>query len=118
MEIPLSAPFNAYMLETTRIATGFRVLETLENQTSSTFTFPDVVLGDYITFVESDLELYIPTYFGNVFEWTEADTLFFRSDDVISMIMTEVPRELTAADGNGSLDVLIEEDFEKKKEVE
>ncbi|MEP0985692.1 LamG-like jellyroll fold domain-containing protein, partial [Ekhidna sp.] len=111
---PLSAPFNAYMLETTRIATGFRVLETLENQTSSTFTFPDVVLGDYITFVESDLELYIPTYFGNVFEWTEADTLFFRSDDVISMIMTEVPRELTAADGNGSLDVLIEEDFEEE----
>lgn len=108
---PLSAPFNAYMLETTRTPTGYRVLETLENQTSSTFTFPDVVLGDYITFVESDLELYIPTYFGDVFEWTEAEVLLFRSDDVIEMTMTEVPPELKEGDGDGTLDVLIEEDF-------
>ncbi|MEO9482732.1 MAG: LamG-like jellyroll fold domain-containing protein [Ekhidna sp.] len=109
---PLTAPLNGYMLETTRTATGFSVLETLENVNASTFTFPDVVLGDYIIFVESDLELYIPTYFGDVFEWTEADTLFFRSDDVIALTMTEVPPELTAADGEGTLGVLIEEDFE------
>lgn len=108
---PLSAPLNGSMLETTRTATGFSVLETVENVSASTFTFPDVVLGDYIIFIESDLDLYIPTYFGNVFEWTEADTLFFRSDDVIDMRMTEVPPELTAADGEGTLGVTIEEDF-------
>ncbi|WP_436514338.1 LamG-like jellyroll fold domain-containing protein [Ekhidna sp. To15] len=108
---PLTAPLNGYMLETTRTSTGFRVLETLENVNPPTFTFPDVVLGNYIIFVESDLELYIPTYFGDVFEWTEADTLFFRSDDVIAMKMVEVPAVLGPGDGDGNLDVLIEEDF-------
>ena len=108
---PLSAPFDASMLETTRTKTGFRELEKLEGVSSPTFTFPDVVLGNYIIFVESDLELYIPTYYGDVFEWTEADTLFFRSDDIIEMTMTEVPPELKEGDGDGTLDVLIEEDF-------
>ena len=65
---PLTAPLNGSMLETTPIATGFGVLETVENVSTSTFTFPDVVLGDYIIFIESDLDLYIPAYFGNVFE--------------------------------------------------
>lgn len=105
---PLSSPLDGFMLETTPIATGFPVLETVENVTESTFTFPDVVLGDYIILIESDLSLYIPTYFGDVFEWSEADTLFFRSDDVIAMQMVEVPEP---TQGPGNLDVLIEEDF-------
>ncbi len=108
---PLTEPLDGFMLETTRTSTGFRVLETVENISESTFTFPDVVLGDYIIFIESDLSLYIPTYFGDVFEWTEADTLFFRSDDVIAMEMVEVPPVLVEGDGDGTLDVLIEEDF-------
>ncbi|MEP0936598.1 MAG: LamG-like jellyroll fold domain-containing protein, partial [Cyclobacteriaceae bacterium] len=108
---PLEDPIDGYMLEAVRRSRGFDTLEVVLNAPPSTITFPDVVLGNYITAINSNPALYIPTYFGDVFEWGEADTLFFRSDDVISMIMTEVPRELTAADGNGSLDVLIEEDF-------
>ncbi|WP_425389492.1 LamG-like jellyroll fold domain-containing protein [Ekhidna sp.] len=106
---PLTDPIDGYMLEAVRRSQGFDTLEVVLDAPPSTFTFPDVVLGNYITAINSNPELYIPTYFGDVFEWGEADTLFFRSDDVITMTMTEVPDELT--EGPGTLDVLIEEDF-------
>ncbi|WP_420317393.1 BspA family leucine-rich repeat surface protein [Ekhidna sp.] len=106
---PLEDPIDGYMLEAVRRSRGFDTLEVVLNAPPSTITFPDVVLGNYITAINSNPALYIPTYFGDVFEWGEADTLFFRSDDVITMKMTQVPDELT--EGPGSLEVLIEEDF-------
>ncbi|WP_089354861.1 LamG-like jellyroll fold domain-containing protein [Ekhidna lutea] len=108
---PLEDLIDGYMLEAVRRAKGFDTLEVVTNAPPPSFTFPDVVLGNYIIAMNSNPELYIPTYYGDVFEWGEADTLFFRSDDGITMTMTEVPPELVEGDGDGTLDILIEEDF-------
>lgn len=105
---PLEDPVSGYLLEAIRRQQGFDTLEIADNVASS-FTFPDVVLGDYLCAIDpSNTELFIPTYFGDEVEWNLAETLFFRSADNVQVRMTEVPVELT---GEGVLDVLIEEDF-------
>ena len=106
---PLENPVSGYLLEAIRRQQGFDTLEVATNVASS-FTFQDVVLGDYLCGIDpSNKELFIPTYFGDEVEWQLADTLFFRAGNSIQVRMTEVPEELT--EGPGVLDVLIEEDF-------
>lgn len=106
---PLSSSISGYLLEAFRRQQGFDTLERAEN-VSSTFIFSDVVLGNYLCGIDpSDLDTYIPTYFGDDFEWVRADTLFFRAATNVQVRMTGVPTD--PLDGEGTLDVVIEEDF-------
>ncbi|WP_420317120.1 Ig-like domain-containing protein [Ekhidna sp.] len=108
---PLADNVSGYLLEAVRRQQGFDTLEVAEN-VASTFTFSGVVLGDYLCGIDpSNTDLFIATYFGDAFEWTFADTLEFRAATSVEVVMTEVPRELGPIDGEGTLDVLIEEDF-------
>ncbi|MFK7954050.1 MAG: T9SS type A sorting domain-containing protein [Ekhidna sp.] len=104
---------DGYLMETTQLPTGFDTLE-IVNDVSSTFIFPDVVLGNYIMAAASDPEKYIPSYYAkdpDVVEWDKADTVFFRTDEAIQLQMTDVPEDFKEGDGDGTLDVLMEEDF-------
>ncbi len=74
------------------------------------FTFNEIILGDYLIAIEpEDKDAFIASYFGDTFLWEEADTLELRADDNAIIKVTAVPPPLT--EGDGSLDVLIEEDF-------
>ena len=107
-ENPVMSDVSGYLLEAFRRQQGFDTLEVVEN-TGSSFTFTDVVLGDYLCGINpSDLDAFVPTYFGNDFEWTRADTIFFREAASVEVILTDVPGP---TQGDGSLDVVIEEDF-------
>jgi hypothetical protein len=96
------------LLETTRRKRGFDTLERA-NDVASTFTFPDVVLGNYLTAVTSDPSKYIPTYSGGVFLWDKADTVYFRNDEGIDLKIQVVPPE--PGDGEGVVSGTIDENF-------
>ena len=111
-DVLLSSNVSAYLL-LVQPSGGYDTLADgrLEN-VASQFTFAEIVLGDYLIAIEpSDQEAYIASYFGNTFLWEDAEVLTLRADNNVQIKMTEVPRELTAADGEGTLDVFIEEDF-------
>ncbi len=104
----VSSTISGYLLEALRREQGFDTLERAED-VSSSFVFQDVVLGNYLCGINpSDLDNFIPTYFGDDFEWIRADTVFFREATSVQVKLTEIPEPVT---GPGNLDVLIEEDF-------
>ncbi|SNS48843.1 Repeat domain-containing protein [Ekhidna lutea] len=98
---------DGYLLLTTQVERGFDTLSVATNQPSS-FTFNDVILGDYLISIDSDPAKYVPTYYADAFEWVEADTVLFRKDTAFQVSMTLIPGE---TEGPGTLEVLIEEDF-------
>lgn len=100
---------SGYLLETTQKARGFDTLEQVLN-VESVFTFPDVVLGNYLAAVDSDPEKYISTYSGDEFLWDRADTIFFRNDDGVEIRIEAIPPE---TEGDGKVSGTIEEDFEE-----
>lgn len=105
---PVTSNISGYLLEAFRREQGFDTLERAED-VSSSFVFTGVVLGNYLCGINpSDLEAFIPTYFGDDFEWVRADTVFFREAATVQVRLTEVPGPLS---GDGNLDVVIEEDF-------
>ncbi|MEM7297451.1 MAG: T9SS type A sorting domain-containing protein, partial [Bacteroidota bacterium] len=105
----LADPISGYLMEAFRREQGFDTLEVADD-VSSSFIFPDVVLGDYLIGIDpSNRDLFIPTYFGDQFEWELADTLEFREASTIQVRMTQVPED--EPPGEGLLSVLIEEDF-------
>lgn len=81
---------------------------------TSPFDFQPVVLGDFLVVVESVIGLddpnarFIPTYYGDVFEYTLADTLVLHGDTTIQLVMEELPPEPS---GVGVVGGVIEEDF-------
>ncbi|MEM7298176.1 MAG: T9SS type A sorting domain-containing protein, partial [Bacteroidota bacterium] len=110
---PLSDEVSAFLLEavTRPGIAGYDTLERVEDViiTESGYTFEDVVLGDYLISIDpSNTAAYIPTYFGDAFEWELAATYEFREAVTLEITITEVPGVLN---GEGSLSVLIEEDF-------
>lgn len=106
----LADNLSGYLLEAFRRTSGFDTLERADDVGSS-FIFSDVVLGDYLCSIDpSNRELFIPSYYGDVFEWDEADTLFLRADANLVVKVTGVPTE--PLEGDGVLDVVIEEDFD------
>ncbi|GAB4247750.1 MAG: hypothetical protein Tsb0034_27060 [Ekhidna sp.] len=124
----LTENVNAYLFEL-KDGTADTLNAATQKDVSSTFSFPAVVLGDFIVAVESVIPIsipdpnddsklirnpdakYLPTYFGNSFESTFADTLFLNNDAGLQILMTEVPPVLTDADGSGLVEGTIEEDF-------
>lgn len=104
---PIADNVFGALLETTRRKRGFDTLERASN-VASTFTFPDVVLGNYLTAVNSDPSKYIPTYSGDEFLWTEADTIEFRNDDGIDLRIQILPGE---TEGDGKVSGTIDENF-------
>ncbi|MEO9485671.1 MAG: FG-GAP-like repeat-containing protein [Ekhidna sp.] len=112
-DVLLTENVNGYLLEIEEGEVGFDTLSiaTQEN-VSSSFSFPAVVLGDFLVNVSSDEALYVPTYYSDAFLWDEADTLKLNSDSIIQVTITEVPPVLTPADGEGLVNGSIEEDFE------
>ena len=88
---------------------------------SSTFSFPEVLFGNYLLAIESVVPItdgdnnqnpdatYVPTFFGNVFSSEEADVLALEKDSSLLINMVEFPEDV--APGEGSLGGTIEEDF-------
>lgn len=112
-ETLLTENVDAYILEIEDGEVGFDTLQiATQVDVVSSFSFPPVVLGDFLINTTSDENIYVPTYYGDAFLWDEADTLILNGDSTIQIIMTEVPRELTAADGDGLVGGTIEEDLE------
>ncbi|WP_436515115.1 FG-GAP-like repeat-containing protein [Ekhidna sp. To15] len=104
---------DGYILEIIDGQVGYDTIKSATREdVASSFTFPPIVLGDFLVSITSEQDLYVPTYFGDAFLWDEADVLQLNNDTDIQIIMTETPRELTAADGDGLVDGTIEEDFE------
>lgn len=103
---------NGYILEIIDGVVGFDTVQhAIVENVSSNFTFPAVVLGDFLINISSDETKYVPTYYGDAFLWDEADTLKLNNDASIQVTMTETPPVLTPDDGDGLVDGTIEEDF-------
>ncbi|MEO1254672.1 MAG: Ig-like domain-containing protein, partial [Bacteroidota bacterium] len=106
-----SETFQAALLENIRLESGYDTLERA-NDVGSSFVFEDVVLGDYLCGIDPDNdEDLIPTYFGDAFQWEEAEVVTLRADVTLNIVMEDVPPPLTEVDGEGTLDLVIEEDF-------
>ncbi|NQZ77009.1 MAG: T9SS type A sorting domain-containing protein, partial [Ekhidna sp.] len=104
--------FDGALLETVRRTSGYDTLERASNVMSS-FTFQDVVLGDYLCGIDprSD-ETFIPTYLGDDIQWENADTAKIRADIALDIRMVGEPEELNEDNGgDGELEVIVEEDF-------
>jgi Leucine-rich repeat (LRR) protein len=101
---------DGYLLLTTQVDKGFDTLDIAKKQPSS-FTFEDVILGNYLISIDSDPAKYVPTYYADAFEWIEADTVLFRKDTAFQVSMTIIPDPLDPNSGVGTLEVVIEEDF-------
>ena len=90
--------------------------DTLDIQSSNggQFSFNPVFVGDYLINVDSDPDKYVATYFGDAFQWEEADILVLAAGDTTEQIvMTVVPPVLGPNDGDGNVSGTIEEDFEE-----
>ena len=128
-EAPITENLNAYIFPLDQIQIDAEnIPDTLRFDdesgllnVSSTFDFPEVLLGDYLIGVESTVPIstssgdqnpnatYIPTYYGDEFLYIEADTLFLEADSAISIIMQEFPVDIDP--GVGLVSGTIEEDF-------
>ncbi|MEM7299129.1 MAG: T9SS type A sorting domain-containing protein, partial [Bacteroidota bacterium] len=116
---------NAYLFELKEGEATDTLDFATQSDVNSAIIFPAVVLGDFIVAVESIVPLtnedgtdntdaqYIPTYFGDTFESSLADTLELNDDIQIQIIMTEVPPERNATTGSGVVSGTIEDDFEE-----
>ncbi|MEM6642511.1 MAG: T9SS type A sorting domain-containing protein [Bacteroidota bacterium] len=112
---PLSETVAAFLLEATRTEVGFEVAASVE-EVGSTFTLENVVLGNYLVNIDPvGSEAFISSYFSQAFQWIEADTLRFRNDSTITVTMTSIP-DPSQFTGDGSLEVVIEEDFGDEEE--
>ena len=110
-----SERFDAALLGINSEGGSYDTLEIATN-TSSNFVFTDVILGDYLSGIDPlNREAFVPTYFGDAFEWVEADTAEIRSDVTLSIQMTEDPDPPLV--GEGILDIVIEEDFGDDEEA-
>ncbi|MEM6642459.1 MAG: FG-GAP-like repeat-containing protein [Bacteroidota bacterium] len=88
------------------------------NVPSATFTFPEVVLGEYLVAAESTEPFlsngeqipgaFITTFFGDAFLSRNADTLRLNADTTLQIVLQEIP-EVVA--GEGVVSGTIEEDF-------
>lgn len=108
----LSSNLSAYLLRVAQSG-GYDTLTDgrLEN-VSSQFTFSEIVLGDYLLAIEpNDQDAYIAGYYGDTFSWEDAEVLQLRKDSAVTIKITAVPTPYGPGDGDGSLDVLMEEDF-------
>ncbi|MEO9869622.1 LamG-like jellyroll fold domain-containing protein [Ekhidna sp.] len=104
--------FTGALLEAIRRPAGYDTLASTNGNVSAEFIFEDVVLANYLCGIEpNNKQDLIPTYFGDVFEWDQADTIELRENATLIIKMTADPPELTADDGEGTLGVTIEEDF-------
>ncbi len=104
-----SERFDAALLDINSEGASYDTLEAIDGTTSS-FFFNDVILGDYLCGIDPlNREEFVPTYFGDAFEWIEADTAEIRDDLTLSIQMTEDPEPPQG--GEGTLDIVIEEDF-------
>ena len=109
---PLELTISAYLLDTVRVESGYdTLLDGRLEGIASEFTFNNVILGDYLCGIDPSDNDFIPTYYGDAFLWEEADVIQLRSDSILTVVMEGSPNDLTPDDGEGSLAVLIEEDF-------
>ncbi|MEQ8469696.1 MAG: T9SS type A sorting domain-containing protein [Marinoscillum sp.] len=73
--------------------------------------FNDLILGDYLIAVETDGEVYLPTYYKNTDLWTQADSLGLRSDRQETLNMTYYPEDLPPLPDGGQILGTVESDF-------
>jgi len=85
--------------------------------TNGSFTFEELVLGDLIISTRVDgTDRYIPTYFQSTDLWEEANTIEFRDNLTIgNYFMTLNPAELSPADGDGTVGLLVESNFPEER---
>lgn len=73
------------------------------------YLFNNVVLGDYITAIEGDLNLYLPTYYPNTDLWVDAEVLTIREELNDTIYLVSDPEQ--SIDGEGEVRGVIESDF-------
>ena len=104
-----SERFRGALLETEVGESGYDTLARTPDLVGPEFVFEDVILGDYLCGIDPEnRDEFVPTYFGDAFTWEEADTIEIRQAITLPIRMTEEP---TGGEGDGTLDVVIEEDF-------
>ncbi|WP_420577176.1 T9SS type A sorting domain-containing protein [Ekhidna sp.] len=79
------------------------------------FNFNPVFLGDFLINIDSDPEKYVATYFGDAFEWENAEVLTLTEDISVEINVTPVPPERNANTGDGRVAGVIEEDFAEEE---
>ncbi|NQZ77750.1 MAG: T9SS type A sorting domain-containing protein, partial [Ekhidna sp.] len=126
---PISDRVNAYLFPVSQIGIDEKALpDTVKFEgiagvlnTSSTFEFPEVLLGEYYVAVESVEPFrngdgtqvsgaYLPTYFGDALLNEDADILTLQDDDNVDIVMEQFPEDVPA--GDGKVSGTITEDFE------
>ncbi len=124
-EVPISERVNAYLFPLGE-ALGDTITFSGELNpgilnSTSTFSFPEVLLDDYLLAVESVIPItdgngnqnpdatYVPTFYGDVFLSEEADVLVLNKDTTLIISMVEFPEDEDP--GEGALSGTIEEDF-------
>lgn len=85
----------------------------IANSNNGDFSFNPVFLANYLVNVDSDPDKYVATYYGDAFQWEEADVLELNGDTTTRVVMTAVPPERGPNDGDGNVSGTIEEDFEE-----
>lgn len=106
----LAEQIDGYLLEALQGSSGFDTLAVQEGVTNP-IAFNAIVLNDFLISVSSDPSLYIPTYYSDAFEWSEADTLKLFGDSSINVLINEIPPERNETTGQGVVSGTIEEDF-------
>ncbi len=117
------------LLQVTAPQTPFDSVQQL-NIEEDGYLFDQVILGDYLISVRTDTLFLrnkggrtdsvrlLPTYFESAFLWEEADLLQIRENNTQDIRMQAQPPELTAADGDGRIELTVESDFANDPEKE
>ena len=80
------------------------------------FTYPDLVLADYLFVVEADESIYIPSYAESGFLWDEADTVFLRDNG--QSVNVNMVLDPDATVGPGAVGGVFEEDIPDEGRIE
>ncbi|WP_370088098.1 T9SS type A sorting domain-containing protein [Ekhidna sp.] len=111
-DVLLASNLSAYLLRVTQSGGYDTLVDGRLENVSNQFTFEEIVLGDYLLAIDpNDEDKYIGGYYGNTFSWEEAEVLQLRKDSAVIIKVTAVPTPYGPGDGDGNLDVLIEDDF-------
>ncbi|MEL6557220.1 MAG: LamG-like jellyroll fold domain-containing protein [Bacteroidota bacterium] len=103
-------------LRITETNTAYDSITPVVNVVDGTFTYPDLVLADYLFVVEASESIYIPTYVESGFLWDEADTVFLRDNG--QSVTAEMVLDPDATIGPGDVGGIFEEDIPDDGRIE
>lgn len=103
-------------LRITDTNTAYDSITPVVDVVNGVFTYPDLVLADYLFVVEADESIYIPTYVESGFLWDEADTVFLRDNG--QSVTVDMVLDPDATVGPGAVGGIFEEDIPDDGRIE